>query len=225
MLIPKQLNIDTDPGKLSTPDSEISIASVVVGPIDPKPIEIQTPELSERLVEHSPELIQAVISTQVTNLEESDKNTVSESLDTIAHVKILTTCYQLLNSEYKQELLSQTNLESGYTMSFTEQEVPYISNYLVLTLAAESIQQAEKRQEEIKQQGISDLWVFKQGKFKWRISLGLFSTLEKAEFAKEQYAQQITQSLAVVSSWQTHTVTQVTINAQQNEIISSFEQK
>ena len=67
--------------------------------------------------------------------------------------------------------------------------------------------------------------MFKKGKFKWRISLGLFTSSKKAEFAKKQYAMKTTESLDVVPSWQTQTLTQITINAQQQGIISGFEKK
>ncbi|WP_428354320.1 hypothetical protein [Methyloprofundus sp.] len=99
-----------------------------------------------------------------------------------------------------------------------------ISSYLVLTLPTDDLQLAKNRRDILKQQGITDLWMFKKGQFKWRISLGLFSSSDKALFAKQQYAQQTTEELDVVPSWQTHNITQVTISAQQKQKISDFEQ-
>ena len=164
-----------------------------------------------------------VISSQ------TEKNTNIETMldhnDKVVSTTAISTCFQLQKVEYKQEILNQAVNQSDYLLSFSNQEVPYISNYLVLTLPADSFLQAKKLQEAIKQQGISDLWLFEQGNFKWRISLGLFSSSEKAGFAKQHYAKQIIQPLTVVPSFQTHAVTQVTISAQHEEVISTFEQQ
>ena len=103
--------------------------------------------------------------------------------------------------------------------------LPYISNFLVLTLAADSLQQAIDLQEILIQQGIDDLWLFKKGKFKWQISLGLFSTAQKAADAKEVYSRKIAQMVVVTPSFQQRTVTQVILYAQQEAIISSFAKK
>lgn len=134
-------------------------------------------------------------------------------------------CFQLQKPSDKQKILSRINKQQNYELSFSELSVPYISNYLVLTLPADSLQQALQQQEDLKRQGISDLWLFREGKFKWQISLGLFSSSENATYAKEQYTQKISQPIIVSPSIQNRVVIKVTISAKQKEMISSFEKQ
>lgn len=134
-------------------------------------------------------------------------------------------CFQLKKPSYKQKLLSRNSKQLDYELSFSELNSPFISNYLVLTLPSDSLQQALQLQDALKQQGISDLWLFRQGKFKWQISLGLFSSSKKATYAKEQYSKKIAQPIIVSPSIQNRAVIQVTISAKQKEIISGFEKQ
>lgn len=134
-------------------------------------------------------------------------------------------CFQLQKLSDKQKILSHINKQQNYELSFSELNSPYISSYLVLTLPADSLQQALQQQADLKRQGISDLWLFRKGKFKWQISLGLFSSSEKATYAKEQYTQKISQPIIVSPSIQNRAVIQVTISAEQKETISSFEKQ
>ncbi|NOQ13073.1 MAG: hypothetical protein GQ583_01150 [Methyloprofundus sp.] len=111
-----------------------------------------------------------------------------------------TACYILQKSKYKQEMQTLVNSDSNFKLKFIDQEQEYISSYLVLTSAADSLQQAKQQASSIQQQGIEELWLFRQGEFKWRISLGLFSSKAKAVKARKNYAQQITQVLNIVPS-------------------------
>jgi len=137
----------------------------------------------------------------------------------------LSACYQLIDSADINEILTFSKQQSTYRIAYSEQEVPYINNYLVLTLPAESLEQAKSQQEAIIQHGISDLWLFEKGGFKWRVSLGLFNSLAEADFARQEFTKLITQGLVVEPNWKKHTVTQVSINAPNTEAISTFEQR
>lgn len=139
--------------------------------------------------------------------------------------KTFSACYLLQEGANEPEILTQIDQVNADRLVFTEQQVPYINNYLVLTLPAESLQQAESQQQMIKDQGISDLWLFKQGGFKWRISLGLFNSSAEANAARQQFARFITQPLAVVPDVQTHAVIHMIISAQEKELISTLESK
>lgn len=216
------------------PENQAStdVEGAFVGPVYQQSDVIQEQELVGPVVEQSTNLSDPRINSEKQQLE---ADAVLETSGESPHIKTVKdinnvpepfiACYQLNQTATEKEFISSGDIEQTYTLAFTEEDVPYISNYLVLTLPVETIQQAKIRQETLKQEGISDLWMFKKGKFKWRISLGLFSSPEKAEFAKEQYTRQTTESLDVVPSWQMQTVTQLTISTLQKKQISGFEKK
>lgn len=219
---PMQLNASNQ-STLSDTDSKNAEISEFVGPVYQQPSVIQEDELIVPVNEQLPEPPETVRLQEEppadAALSDADKNQTIKQADSVV------VCYQLKTGATETEFISLTAKQTNYTLAFSGLEVPYISNYLVLTLPAETLQLAHDRQEILKQQGIKDLWLFKKGIFKGRISLGLFSTLEKAEFAKQQYARLTSESLDVLPSWQTRTVTQVTISAEQEQDISAFEQR
>ena len=57
---------------------------------------------------------------------------------TIDASKTLIACYQLNQTVTKKDFISQTDIKQKYTLAFAEEEVPYISNYLVLTLPVDT---------------------------------------------------------------------------------------
>jgi hypothetical protein len=134
----------------------------------------------------------------------------------------LFTCYQLNKNATREDFIASTDNSQKYILDFTQQEEPFISNYLVLSLPVSTFEQAQTRKEKLIEQGISDLWLFRKGVFKWRISLGLFSSSETAVRAKEQYARETTVALEVVPSWKTHTVAKLTLQTKEKQIISEF---
>ncbi len=133
-------------------------------------------------------------------------------------------CYILQRSQYKKEMQALANSGSNYKLKFIDQEQEFISSYLVLTSAADSLQEAKEQASSIKQQGIEELWLFRQGEFKWRISLGLFSTKVKAVKARKNYGQQITQVLNIVPSIRKKIITIVNVTTA-NEAMTAFEGK
>ena len=195
---PRQLNASNQ-SKLSDTDSKIAATSEFVGPVYQQPSVIQEYEFTGPINEQSPKLIETDRpqgeQQADTTLSDAKKNT---QIQAIINANSVVACYQLTSSATKTDFISQTDKKKNYTLTFAELQVPYITNYIVLTLPAETFQLAQNGQETLKQQGIKDLWMFKKGIFKWRISLGLFSSLEKAEFARKQYAKLTTESLDVV---------------------------
>lgn len=129
-------------------------------------------------------------------------------------------CYPLEKNEYKEVLQAQAG---DYQLEFVTQEQTYISSYLVLTLPARSLQEAEARAQAMRQQGIDDLWLFRKGEFKWRISLGLFRAKEKALKEQKRFVERTTETLEVAPSHQTKTVTQVSINIEAENIADFME--
>lgn len=134
-------------------------------------------------------------------------------------------CYQLKEGEYTQDMFVQEDEKNAFKLSFFNQNKRYISSYLVLTQVSESYQEAKSKEQELKQQGIENVWLFRRGLFKKRISLGLFSSEEHANEAKELLLKQIDQVLEVVPSYQTSVITSVKISTQDKQQITAFEQK
>ncbi|OQK18259.1 hypothetical protein AU255_10640 [Methyloprofundus sedimenti] len=221
---PRQLNASNQ-SKLSDTDSKNAETSEFVDPVYQQPAVIQEDELPAPVNEQFSQPVETVRHQEKEGQPADSTLSDAEKNQTIKHVASVVACYQLKTSATKADFISQTDKQTNYTLAFAGQKVPYISNYIVLTLPAETLQLAQNRQKILKLQGIKDLWLFEKGIFKWRISLGLFSTLEKAEFAKQQYARLTSEPLDVAPSWQTHSVTQVTISAEQEQDISAFEQR
>ncbi|NOR80255.1 MAG: hypothetical protein GQ529_05395 [Methyloprofundus sp.] len=134
-------------------------------------------------------------------------------------------CYQLKKGEYTPNMFTHEMGESAFKLELFKQQQEDSNKYLVLTLAANSFQEAVGWEQEIKQQGIDDLWLFKQGQFKWRISLGIFTGKEQANIAREGFAKQTKLALEVVSGNQDSSVTYVKISAQEEQNMVAFEQK
>ncbi len=142
----------------------------------------------------------------------------SEPAEPSVKTEVLFACYPLQEGEYSEQMFAFTNKSETFKFELVRQEQQYISSYLVLTLAANSYQEAKEWEKAIKQQGISELWLFTRGDFKWRISLGLFSTKSKAEKAKTFFAKRMARELKVVPSHKTKIVTEVKINGQEDDI-------
>ncbi len=135
-----------------------------------------------------------------------------------AKTEVLFACYPLREGEYSEQMFVTTNKSATFKFEFVQQEQQYISSYLVLTLAANSYQEAKAWEKAIKQQGINEVWLFTRGNFKWRISLGLFSTQSKAEKTKVSFSKQMVRELEVVPSHQTRVLTEVKISGQEKDI-------
>jgi len=135
-----------------------------------------------------------------------------------AKTEVLFACYLLREGEYSEQMFATSNKSATFKFELVQQKQQYISSYLVLTLAANSYREAKAWESDIKQQGINELWLFTRGSFKWRISLGLFSTQSKAEKVKASFARRMPRELEVVPSHQTRVVTEVKISGQEKDI-------
>jgi hypothetical protein len=142
----------------------------------------------------------------------------SEPAELNTKTEVLFACYPLREGEYSEQMFATTNKGKTFKFELVQQEQQYISSYLVLTLAANSYQEAKAWEMSIKQQGINELWLFTRGSFKWRISLGLFSTQSKAEKVKASFSRRIPRELEVVPSHQTRVLTEVKISGQEKDI-------
>lgn len=72
--------------------------------------------------------------------------------------------------------------------TYIEQKL--INQYMVFYPAAETIDEAEKNQQMLMEQGFTDLWLFTKGKFKGAISLGLYDRENMAMQMKDKYMQE-----------------------------------
>jgi len=132
-------------------------------------------------------------------------------------------CYVLKDSVLKAELLTIIKGRKDYESNFYQQDQSYVSSYLVLTHAVNSLKKAKAIVASLREQGINDYWLFKKGSFKWRISLGLFRKKSKAIKVVKQYQKKIKQALEVVPSHQTKKVINVKLRTQSIEAIAIFE--
>jgi len=141
-----------------------------------------------------------------------------ESAEPSAKTEVLFVCFPLRDGEYSEQMFATTNKSATFKFELVQQEQQYISSYLVLTFAANSYSKARERENTLKQQGISKLWLFTRGDFKWRISLGLFSTQSKAEKVKASFSKRMVRELEVVPSHQIKVVTEIKISGQEKDI-------
>lgn len=172
----------------------------------------QNSELGDLVVETDPGRIN-------NELMDVDIDTTSQALNSQ-----IVACYQLKTGEYTQNTFTQDIEDSAFKLDLLEQQRD-VESFLVLTMEALSFQEAVSREEELKQQGIGDLWLFQRGLFKWRISLGFFIEKEQAIQAKELFSEKTSQELEVVPSYLATAVTIVKISAQEEQGITAFEQE
>jgi len=163
--------------------------------------------------------IDAVVS-ETKNTDSVQKNTLVSTDTKVTHRS--TACYMLQSDDSQREMQTLVNNDDRYHLIFQKREQTSISSYLVLTDAADSLQAAKEQVKSIRQQGIEDLWLFRQGEFKWRISLGLFSSKAKAIKARKHYGKQITQTLNIVPRIRKQKMTLVTVVSQQG-VMPDFE--
>ncbi len=135
------------------------------------------------------------------------------------------TCYRLKAGEYSLTRFSQEIEQEGFQLELLERQQSDITQYLLLTSAANSLQEALNSEQNMKQLGINDTQLFRQGLYKWRISLGLFNQLEQAKQAKELFASQTDQELHLVPNNQSNSFTYVKVSINELYKLSDFENK
>ncbi|MBE0468468.1 MAG: hypothetical protein IBX55_03045 [Methyloprofundus sp.] len=181
-------------------------------------IEFIGPLLANETSADSPEKEQDVLTLKQSGT--LPLTAATELVEPSEESELLSACYLLQDGEYSKQMFATTNKSEAFKFALVRQEQQYIGSYLVLTLAANSYQEAKTWEKAIKQQGINELWLFTRGKFKWRISLGLFSTPSNAEKMKASFARRMTRQLEVVPSHQTRMVTEIHISGSETDVAS-----
>lgn len=177
-----------------------------------------------------PKIIKANIVIAQTQVKEIlpplvPKDSANEDANSSIDSPPIVACYQLQEGEYTQETFAQSSQKAGFNLKINELSKKSITRYLVLAVKSKAFEDAEKLKQKIKQQGIGDLWLFKQGGFNGRVSLGLFSSEEKAELAKQAFSIQTDHPLEVVASYQTSFIKQIKISTPNKQDIVDFQRQ
>jgi len=88
-------------------------------------------------------------------------------------------CYKLKSDDDFNDVQRLAEREF-YKLTLINQPTYIIGNYLLLTPESKSMRESFKLEQELKSQGYSDLWLFRSGEFRGRISFGLFGIKENA---------------------------------------------
>jgi len=122
-----------------------------------------------------------------------------------AEVKTYTNrCYNLSPQDNIQAMQAIADKEF-YQLVFIDEPEYHVSSYLLLTPAMEFIQDTFKLEHQLKQQGFTELWVFREGEFKGQISLGSFQIKENAINALEDYSSKSKLSIELTPRYKTKT--------------------
>jgi len=97
-------------------------------------------------------------------------------------------CYKLgpIGDLAATEALSTHLTQLGLDAETRKQRIKQVKGYWVMYPPQETYVQAKQKQQEIKEAGITDLWLFPKGEYKNAISLGLFSRRSNAEAAQKR---------------------------------------
>lgn len=132
-------------------------------------------------------------------------------------------CY-LLSEETKTRALFVDKMDrSLFKYEIFSRKKKGVSGYLLLTMPAESLSEAKMKYQEIQQQKIEDVWLFEKGFFKWRISLGLFSSETLAVEAEKIFFRQINEKLDIVPNYQAKTSMYIRLGTKEEKEIAMFE--
>ncbi|NOQ63128.1 MAG: hypothetical protein GQ582_01290 [Methyloprofundus sp.] len=132
-------------------------------------------------------------------------------------------CYQLKTGKYSEAKISQKIKRKGFQLDIFEQQQHAVNHtYWVLTAAEASFKKAKVIERKIKRLGITDYWLVIKGPLRWRISLGLFSSMERANKAKEQLAEQTQLELDIMPRDQAITVTHIKVSAAKDKSMQVF---
>ncbi|MFC1602013.1 hypothetical protein ACFL3U_00430 [Pseudomonadota bacterium] len=84
------------------------------------------------------------------------------------------------------EELSEQLVQLGFNAVMHTQQVKKTKGYWVMYPALETYEQAKQKLQEMKELGLTDLWLFPKGEHKNSISLGLYSRRVNAEIANKR---------------------------------------
>lgn len=170
----------------------------------------------------NPELILEGKSSELNRVAEPGADSIISELVDREELPVMA-CYQLKTGKYTQDMFTQQYDDISFKLDLFEQQRD-IESYLLLTLAANSYQEGLSKEQKLKQQGMNGLWLFRQGSYKWRISLGLFSQKEQAETAQGMFTEQTEEVLEIVPGYQTETVSYLQVSDLEKQEVSTFEQ-
>ncbi|MDC9729356.1 MAG: TolC family outer membrane protein [Methyloprofundus sp.] len=132
-------------------------------------------------------------------------------------------CYKLKSDDDFKDVQRLAQMEF-YKLSLVNQPISYVDSYLLLTPAQESMHEAFKLEQKLKSQGYLDLWLFRSGNLRSRISLGLFGIEENAIKAQVEIGKKTKIALKVTPHYQTKQNLVVHIQLINSEI-KKFEEK
>lgn len=132
-------------------------------------------------------------------------------------------CYKLKSDDDFKDVQRLAQMEF-YKLSLVNQPTSYIGSYLLLTPPVKSMRESFKLEQKLKLLGYSDLWLFRSGEFRGRISLGLFGIEENAIKAQVEIGKKTKIALKVTPHYQTKQNLVVHIQLINSEI-KKFEEK
>lgn len=132
-------------------------------------------------------------------------------------------CYKLKSDDDFRDVQRLAQMEF-YKLSLVNQPISFIASYLLLTPPIESMRESFKLEQQLKLQGYSDLWLFRSGEHRGRISLGLFGIKENATQAQKAISKKIELTLEVMPRMETKQNLVVHIQLINSEI-NKFEEK
>ena len=132
-----------------------------------------------------------VESKQQTELVSLGKIEQELQTEMIVEPELLTpklVCYRLgpIVEIAAAEGLSNQLIQLGFDAAMHTQQVKKAKGYWVMYPPQESYEEAKQKLREIKDTGLSDLWLFPKGEHKNAISLGLYSRRDNAEVANKR---------------------------------------
>ncbi len=132
-------------------------------------------------------------------------------------------CYKLKSDDDFENVQRLAQMEF-YKLSLVNQPISFVESYLLLTPPMTSMRESFKLEQRLKLQGYSDLWLFRSGGFRGRISLGLFGIKENATQAQKAISKKIELALEVTPRMETKQNLVVHIQLINSEI-NKFEEK
>ena len=177
-------------------DNRLSLKTILIPPIKKKTVANQLelvkakqqPDLVNNKKLNKVKPVKLVTKTAVTieeklNLEKNKKNKYLIE-------QVVKSCYQVGPFKDAEELekwrqLNSINIES---LKPVEKETSDVSNYLVYYPAESSFSESQNNIKIFEKLGIKDHWIFREGKLKGAISLGLFNKIEPANLLQENMA-------------------------------------
>ncbi|NOQ16386.1 MAG: TolC family outer membrane protein [Methyloprofundus sp.] len=132
-------------------------------------------------------------------------------------------CYKLKSDDDFKDVQRLAEIEF-YKLSLVNQPISYTSSYLLLAPPSKSMRESFKLEQKLKSQGYSELWLFRSGEFRGRISLGLFSIKENASKAQKEISKKVQLALEVTPRYKTKQNLVVHIQLINSEI-EKFEEK